>query len=291
MWRRPSAQDQWVTAIEQWSAWMRAAGDAASTISKRRYQVMRFAELHLDTSPWKITTSQLASWLGEYRWKAETRRSYRAAVRSFYTWAHTMELVKKNPTAQLPRVRAPKAPARPTPTHVLEAALAAASDRDRLILLCAAYAGMRRAEIAAMRWDWIEHDQLRILGKGNKIRVVPLSAAKPLRGELEAERARRAAGGHGTGYRYELGLDEYVFPGQHGTGGMHPDAIGKVGTKALGSTGWTLHTLRHRFATRAYAGTRDLLAVQELLGHSSLDTTRRYTQTPDGALSDAVNAV
>jgi integrase/recombinase XerC len=40
---------------------------------------------------------------------------------------------------------------------------------------------------------------------------------------------------------------------------------------------WTAHTLRHRFATRANCGSRNLRAVQVLLGHSSVATTERYT--------------
>jgi site-specific recombinase XerD len=52
--------------------------------------------------------------------------------------------------------------------------------------------------------------------------------------------------------------------------------------------GWTAHTLRHRFATVAYAGERDLLAVQVLLGHSKPETTRLYVLIPDASLRAAV---
>ena len=53
---------------------------------------------------------------------------------------------------------------------------------------------------------------------------------------------------------------------------------------------WTAHPLRHRFATVAYQGTRDLLAVQELLGHSKPETTRNYIRLPQDALRAAVAA-
>ena len=52
--------------------------------------------------------------------------------------------------------------------------------------------------------------------------------------------------------------------------------------------GLTAHALRHAFATRAYRATRDLLAVQELLGHARPDTTRGYILLPEDALRAAV---
>jgi len=69
--------------------------------------------------------------------------------------------------------------------------------------------------------------------------------------------------------------------------------VGRIMSDALGGprSGWTAHTLRHRFATRAYAGDRDILSVQQLLGHSSVATTQRYTAPPDDALRKAVMSV
>ena len=51
---------------------------------------------------------------------------------------------------------------------------------------------------------------------------------------------------------------------------------------------WTTHTLRHRFASAAYAADRDIRAVQELLGHASVSTTQIYTAIPAEAARRAV---
>lgn len=279
---------KWATAIDQWTDWLRAGGLRATTITLRRYQVMRFAERHLDRSPWKVKTRDLITWLSEYDWKPETRRSYRASVRGFYRWAVLAGHVKRSPAEILPTSPPPLTAPRPTPDAIFTAALTRADDRVRLILMCAAYAGMRRAEIAGLRWDHVTDTSIRVVGKGGRVRLVPKH--RTLGRELEAERARRAVGETGTGYRYTTDIDVYVFPGQAG-GPMSPHALGKIAGRALGGHGWTAHTLRHRFATRAYAGSRDLVAVQELLGHSKPETTRRYTQAPDGALAAAVDAV
>ncbi|MDQ2740537.1 MAG: site-specific integrase, partial [Actinomycetota bacterium] len=54
---------------------------------------------------------------------------------------------------------------------------------------------------------------------------------------------------------------------------------------------WTMHSLRHRFASRAYAVDRDVLTVQDLLGHASPATTQRYVQLPDDAKRRLIEAV
>ena len=53
---------------------------------------------------------------------------------------------------------------------------------------------------------------------------------------------------------------------------------------------WTMHTLRHRFATRAYRGTRNLRAVQVLLGHESIATTERCCAVDDSEIRAAMVA-
>ncbi len=69
-------------------------------------------------------------------------------------------------------------------------------------------------------------------------------------------------------------------------GHLSPAHVGKLVSAALGPNRST-HTLRHRFASRAYAADRDILAVQELLGHACVATTQIYTLVLDGALRAA----
>jgi site-specific recombinase XerD len=64
--------------------------------------------------------------------------------------------------------------------------------------------------------------------------------------------------------------------------------VSKILGRVLGDA--SAHQLRHAFASRVYAGSRDLLAVQALLGHASVTTTVRYTALPQGALEHAVLA-
>lgn len=56
---------------------------------------------------------------------------------------------------------------------------------------------------------------------------------------------------------------------------MAANSVSQIGRRILPGT-WTLHKLRHRYATKAYSAEHDLLTVRELLGHASLQTTVRY---------------
>ncbi|WP_371854753.1 tyrosine-type recombinase/integrase [Actinomyces wuliandei] len=68
---------------------------------------------------------------------------------------------------------------------------------------------------------------------------------------------------------------------------MTPRWASKLASHTL-PLGWTLHSLRHRFTTTAYAADRDIPAVQRLLGHTSVATTQRHTQPPTTAMTRAV---
>lgn len=264
---RTDLSPQWLDAIDQWQAWLRAAGRSPNTIWLRTYHLRRAAE-QLGANPWDVKLVELVSVLDRPSWSAETRKSARAALRSFYGWALDCELIARDLTRKLPRVTVPAGKPRPAPDDVLAHALAAADAAGRLMLMLAAYAGLRRSEIAVVRSDDVVDGSLRVCGKGGRVRVIPLHPL--LLAELEQ-------------------IEGWAFPGRFG-GHLSADNVGTRIRRMLGG-GYGAHTLRHRFATRAYAAQRDLFAVQQLLGHSRPETTMRYTALPDDALRAAVAAV
>lgn len=259
----------WAPAIGDYRKWLVAAGRPNSTITLRLYQLRRFAG-ERRTGPWEQSEQGLVDWLSEQEWAAETRRSYRSALRGFYGWGHAAGRVVHDPARLLPPIRPPQRRARPTPELVLAEALTKADDRTRLIVLLAARQGLRRGEIAKIHSHDVQKDlagwSLLVHGKGDKERLVPLHV------DLAVMLRERGPG--------------WVFPGQV-DGHLSPRWVGDLVQRVL-PDGWTTHTLRHRFATVAYHGSRDLLAVQELLGHSKPETTRLYVQLPDDALRAAM---
>ena len=242
------------------------AGHSPGTVRIRRSYITRLGRRCPD--PWRVTLADLVEFLAVPTWKTDTRAAGRSAVRSFYSWALVAGHVDRDPSLQLPRVAVPAGQPRPVPADVADAALQRASGRERLMLLLALHAGLRRSEIARVHTRDVVDGCLRVTGKGGKVRTIPLSDV------LADALAARPAG--------------WVFPGAI-DGHLSADRVGKIVTGLLGD-GWTTHTARHRFATTGYAVERDLLAMQQLLGHAKPETTARYAAVPAGALRRAVAA-
>lgn len=263
----------WDEALGGFSDWLASADCSPRTIRLRVGYLIRLALRYPDRDPWSLTVDDLTGFLAYEGWAPETRKSARAAVRSFYRWALDTERVTRNPAAKLPAITIPPTIPRPAPESVVVRALAFTdSVRDRVMILLAAAAGLRRAEIAELHTRCRVGDMLRITGKGGRTRTVPIGPH--LLELLQAIEADQGAG--------------YYFPGLT-QGHLSPGHVGKILKKLLGPD-WSAHCLRHRFATKAYAADRDLLAVQQLLGHAKPETTQRYTALPQDALRRAAAA-
>lgn len=263
---------QWQRETDAYIDWLTASGASATTLRLRRHYLKHLAA-QCRRGPWEATTDELVGLLRTPGWAAETRKSARSAVRGFYSWAVDTNRIDRDPARALPSVRIPQGKPRPTPAHVVRAALLAADGKGRTMILLALLAGLRRSEIAQAHTDDIERertgDVLRVVGKGGRVRVIPLHES------LAADLATYPAG--------------FVFPGKV-DGHLSPMWVGKRLAAMLGA-GWSGHTLRHRFSTDAYAAQRDLFAVQQLLGHSKPETTARYTAIPDDSLRAAVRGL
>lgn len=107
-----------------------------------------------------------------------------------------------------------------------------------------------------------------VRGKGDKQRIVPIS-------EDLAKRITAAPG--------------WLFPGRW-RGHVEKSYVSRHLTRLL-PDGWGPHSLRHRYATRMYETTHDLLLVSKLLGHSSVETTQIYVAMPDSRLRVGLDAV
>jgi integrase/recombinase XerC len=149
--------------------------------------------------------------------------------------------------------------------------------RDRAILELLYASGLRVSELTGLNLADMDRKEqmLRVRGKGNKERIVPYGG--------KAEQALEAY----ESWREDIlskartrGDHQAVFLNHLGTR-LTPRSVARIVKKyvRLINVNWDLHphSLRHAFATHLLADGADLRAIQELLGHSSLSTTQRYT--------------
>jgi integrase/recombinase XerC len=222
------------------------------------------------------------------------------AIRSFFKFAVREGLVVRNPARMVATPKLPKRIPSVLSAEELNAFLDGVAERplrgsrgrkyvsdradslmvkrDRAILELLYASGLRVSELTGLNLADVDRKELmlRVRGKGNKERIVPyggkaeqaLEAYQPLRYSI-----LRKAGSRGN--------PEAVFLNHFGTR-LTPRSVGRVVKKyaRLVNVNWDLHphSLRHAFATHLLADGADLRAIQELLGHSSLSTTQRYTQ-------------
>lgn len=257
----------WAGPLARWLATLAAAGRSQQTIQLRRAHVAQLARAVV-VAPDEVGVDDMTAYLAARRWSVETRRAHRASLRGWWTWYARPELA-----AALPMVRPSVPRPRPTPDHVLRVGMAAASRRQQIILRLAAEAGLRRGEIAGVHARDLDADllgpTLTVTGKGGRPRTVPISA------DLAAAIRMACEGG-------------WLLPGRI-DGHLSPRRVGELATEAL-PDGWTLHTLRHRYASRAYAASHDVVAVSRLLGHASVTTTQRYVATDAARLREVALA-
>lgn len=267
-----SAPVPWRKSIEGWTDTLRAAGLSAQTIKSRRYKMVHLSILLMPSGPKDVTTEQIVQAFARQQWKPETRKAYRNTISSFFRWLHKSGRRSDDPSLDVPRVKKPHAHPRPCPDRYIAAAMEKATSSEKLMIRLGAECGLRRGEIARVHSDDVVADSagrsLIVRGKGDKQRIVPLP--DDLAGIIMDARG-------------------YLFPGRFG-GHVEESYIGDHISRLL-PDGYAAHTLRHRFATTAYAATHDLFVVAELLGHESVETTEHYVAMPDGRLREATAAV
>lgn len=230
------------------------------------------------------TVADVEAWWDTRRdLKPATRANDLACLRVFYRWCARWGHRLDDPTVRLDAPRVTKGIPRPIDEGRLRAALdllAAEVTEDPKeapvlrALALGAYAGFRIGESAWLPWDEVDVERrvARVLGKGQKWRVVALSSA------LLTRLGDPVPGGSvltGTGKFWGSGYAERRVN----------RTLARLGAEA------TSHQLRHRYGTRGWRASHDLVALGRQMGHASPATTMIYTLEDDdagAAIADAV---
>lgn len=260
-----------------------------------------------------LTTRALRSWLSSTLAQGATRSTAArktSSLRSFCRWAHHRGVLMTDPSALLVSARADQrlpevvdvdsaarllnhaaalaeGPDKNTHTHDEPAAVKehdmclACALRDWAMLELIYSAGLRVSELCALDISSCDPSTstIRVVGKGNKERVVPV-------GDV-ALRAWEAWLDRGRPHLVAAQSGRALFLGKRG-GRIDPRTVRQVVhdmTAQAGVKDLAPHALRHTAATHLLQGGADLRTVQEILGHASLATTQRYTHVDAQRLS------
>lgn len=243
--------------LRGWRTELVAIGRSKGTIAVRLSHVRRFLQ-HVDLPPAEIQRQHIINWLADHPdWAKDTRRSCVASMRGFWRWAVAAGHVDQDVTITLPTMGRARPLPRPAADYDVITAMREAPPWVSFAVEIMATCGLRRAEVAHLRASDVQPEgqgwTLQVTGKGEVDRVVPCPPHL-------AMRIRKSGG--------------WVFPGAQ-NGHVSPGWLGKMVSRHL-PEGVTGHKLRHRYASVAYSHTRDLRAIQELLGHASVATTQVY---------------
>lgn len=242
-----------------------------------------------------VTLRAIRAWLASLVQQGKSRSTISrrtASIRSFTAWAYRREYLESDPGLLVTSARGDqKLPQVQTPSDTAELLSYAATRareenspaaiRDWAILETIYATGIRVSEVCSLDTTSIDQQgmTLRVIGKGNKERVVPFTRA--------CLSALQAWLSHGRPSLAIPKAGRALFVGDKGRR-IDPRVIRAMIHRMCAQAGvrdLAPHALRHTAATHILAGGADLRAVQEMLGHSSLQTTQRYTHVDAQRLS------
>ena len=234
---------------------------------------------------------RFAVWIHERGIGPKSQARILSGVRTFYHYLVVDGYLEVDPTELLESPHLPKhLPEYLTTEEVdrLEAAIdltSAEGHRNRAIIEVFFSCGLRVSELVELKLSnlFLNERFMRVVGKGGKERLVPISQRAVGELELWFDDRRRM--------RIKPGEDDYVFlnrRGHHLTRTMILIMVKRLGEAAGIKKTLSPHTLRHSFATALLRGGADLRVIQVLLGHADIATTEIYTHMDDESLRQAV---
>jgi integrase/recombinase XerD len=231
-------------------------------------------------------------WIHELGMGARSQARVLSGIKSFYKYLLMENLINNDPTELLegPRLsqKLPEFLTIDEINSMIDAVdrSTAEGERNRAILEVLYGCGLRVSELTGLRISQIFFDIgfVRVTGKGNKERIVPIgsSAIKQSKLYIDSTRAHIAV---------KPGNEDYLFLNKRGSKlsrVMIFTIIKTLAVKAGIHKTISPHTFRHSFATHLIEGGADLRAVQEMLGHSSITTTEIYTHLDRDYLRSAI---
>lgn len=227
--------------------------------------------------------------VSDYGLNAASRARKIATIRSFYNYlTNKMHLLRENPVKDIdaPKLQKtlPKYLTLDESLRLLESVDGKNQERDYCILTLFLNCGLRISELVGLNLRDIQDEALRVLGKGNKIRVIYLNDAcqDALRRYLAV---RRPITGRDANALFLSSRNERISRSM-----VHAMVKKRLSAAGLDESQYSSHKLRHTAATLMLQNGVDVRAVQEVLGHDHLNTTEIYTHVDNDSLRIAAKA-
>lgn len=250
-----------MTILDDFATWQAAQALSPKTVANRRHiliPLQRFLQKPLE----EATTADLRSYLARGGVKSSTLRVERAAMIAFYGYLHDDGLRDDNPAERLAPIRVPRNHPRPFTREQIQSMLeSGVYRRTRAMILLAYCQGFRVSQVAQVRGDDIQGDQIRTVAKGSKERWLPLH---PQIGVLARDMPA-----------------DWWFPAPNRPGPILATSVTDAITNAIRLAGitdpsLTPHSLRHAFGSELVEQGVDIRVIQELMLHDDLGTTQTY---------------
>jgi integrase/recombinase XerD len=248
-------------------------------------KLLQYLSLHENNAtPASVTLDQLQDflkWAAQLGMTASSQSRLISGIRSFFRYCIAEQLIASDPTQLIDIPRLKRALPEVLSYDEIEAMIARIDhskpdgQRNRAIIETMYSCGLRVSEVVNLSFSWLYLDVgfIRVIGKGNKERLVPIGneAIKYIRLYLSHIR---------NTIKVTSGNEDILFLNKRGTKlsrVMIFMIIKDLAKKAGITKNISPHTLRHSFATHLVEGGADLRAVQDMLGHESITTTEIYT--------------
>lgn len=293
-------RDELALLLDEHDTWLAVErGLAANSLAAYRRDLRRYAGYLRGrglTDPTEVDESTVAAYVEQLKAATDDdgRPQYApssiaralVAVRSFHRFCREEGLVATDPSEEIGAPRVPQGIPKALTEEEVEALLGAVEGddpralRDRAILETLYATGVRISELVGLDRRDLDFDSalLRVLGKGDKERVVPIG--RTARGALEDYLRRGRPALERPVTRARVTGDPVLLNARGGR--LTRQGCWKIVTTAGGRVGLTgrlsPHVLRHSCATHMLEHGADIRVVQELLGHASLSTTQVYTR-------------
>ncbi|MHA7877460.1 MAG: site-specific tyrosine recombinase XerD [Bacteroidota bacterium] len=292
----------WVVLLQQFESYLRLERALLpQTVTAYMQDVNKLHSFlqaaHIHIQPPDITTQHLQAFLAHLHAAsigATSQARMLSALRSFFKFLVLEEYMTEDPTALITRPKISRKLPHTLEVHEIEALLMAIDHakpmgmRNRAMLETLYSAGLRVSELIALKIShlYAEEGFLRILGKGNKERLVPIGKIALKYIHLYSETVR-------CHLPYQKDFCDYLFLNNRGkqlTRHMIFLIIKELAHKTGINKPISPHTFRHACATHLIEGGADLRAVQEMLGHQSITTTEIYTHLDQHYLRQVIQA-